>query len=131
MTQRRYATLFARLVANTREPDNESACWIWTGAVGTNGRPRVNVRRNGKHCSCSAHRLMLGIFYALDAEAEASHLCSDSWLCINPDHLLPETKQQNMARRWGRPLPAGRTWPGVAANDPDHAAGEVVTVCPF
>lgn len=107
MIRPRYASLYERLVANTRV---EGECWLWTGGIGTNKRPQLSIRRNGKHCTCNAAREMLNLFYVLDAEAEASHLCTDSWLCIAPDHLIPETKQQNMARRWGKPLPAGRVW---------------------
>lgn len=106
----KYPSLYARLVANTHDPISDAGCWIWRGQVGTNRRPQLSMRINGKHCTCNAARVMLGLFYVLDAEAEASHLCADSWLCINPDHLLPETKQQNMARRWGKPVPAGRVW---------------------
>lgn len=117
MSQARYASLYERLVANTT-CDGEQACWIWTGQVGTNKRPQLNIRRDGKHRTCNAAREMLNLFYVLDSEAEASHLCTVSWLCINPDHLVPETKQQNMARRWGKPLPAGRTWAPRVAVDP-------------
>ena len=106
----RYPSLFARLVANTADPISDTGCWIWRGQIGTNHRPQISMRVDGKHRTLNAARVMLGLFYVLDAEAEASHLCADSYLCINPDHLLPETKRQNMARRWGKPVPAGRLW---------------------
>lgn len=102
----RYASLYERLIANTAEPLNDRACWLWTGRV-HNHRPVLTVRRKGKPTPVHAARLMLEVFYVMTPELEASHLCPDSWLCINPDHLKPETKKQNMARRWGQPLPAG------------------------
>lgn len=106
----KYRSLFARLVANTADPISDTGCWLWTGQVGTNHRPQISMRVDGKHRTLNAARVMLGLFYEIDDEAEASHLCSDSYLCINPDHLLPETKAQNMARRWGKPVPLGRVW---------------------
>lgn len=33
---------------------------------------------------------------------EASHLCLDNWLCLCPDHVLWETKKQNMKRLTAR-----------------------------
>lgn len=105
MSSARYASLYERLVANTRV-DSESGCWLWTGSVGTNRRPQLSIRKNGKHCTCNAAREMLDLFYVLDSEAEASHLCSDSWLCISPDHLEPETKQQNHGATLGQAAPA-------------------------
>jgi hypothetical protein len=52
---------------------------------------------------------------------EASHLCEDNWLCVSPDHLLWETKRENIARRNAR-------WKD---EDPDVYAGVVTSVCPF
>lgn len=86
----------------------------------------------------NAARVMLNQFWVLDDEAEASHLCSHSWLCIHPDHLIPETKAQNMARRWGKPVPPGRTWQRREPIDdvPDLSlrlmpAYRPLTHCPF
>lgn len=32
-------------------------------------------------------------------EYDASHLCEDEYLCICPDHVLWETKRENLMRR--------------------------------
>jgi hypothetical protein len=54
--------------------------------------------------------------------AEASHLCEDNWLCVNPDHLLWETKIENIARRDAR-----RRFENAISID----AGVVSKECPF
>lgn len=118
MSRARYASLYERLVANT-SCECDGGCWLWTGKVEANGRPRMNIRREGRHRSVNPAREMLNLFYVLDSETEASHLCTTSYLCINPDHLVPETKQQNMARRWGKPVPEGRVWAPRVAVDPE------------
>jgi hypothetical protein len=57
-------------------------------------------------------------------EHEASHLCEDEWLCVNPDHLIWETKKENMARQWERrrredSIPDVTLYAGVSC-DPNH-----------
>lgn len=70
----------------------------------------------------NAARVMLEQFEGpLPADHDASHLCHQ-WLCINPAHLVVETKLQNQRRRWveGVPLPK----PAVRNDDdPDLRAG--------
>lgn len=126
----KYESLFARLVANTR-CDNDTGCWIWQGRTRRHGggeRPAINMRIDGKHTTQNAARVMLAQFHDLDDGDEASHLCDVSWLCVCPDHLIPETKQANMARRWGRdvalPVLEARAcdvdWLAGVACDPAH-----------
>lgn len=90
---RRYNSLYERLVANSNKPDdqNENGCWLWTGK--TDGKPwpygKVNVWRYGKHVSLRAHRAMAEIMEErpLDPEHETvEHLCGNP-LCVNPDHF--------------------------------------------
>ena len=67
-------------------------------------------------------RTMLEQFGHLPDDHNASHLCSDTWLCINPDHLIGEPFSVNIQRRWGRhaPLPVAAL---VEHDDPDWRAG--------
>lgn len=127
MTGRRHASTYARLVANTAEPDSHTGCWHWTGATrrhGNGDRPAMSVRVPGVKSPRKVNpcRTMLEQFGPLPDEHNASHLCTDTWLCINPDHLIGEPFESNIARRWGRhgPLP-------IAAlrvdDDPDWLAG--------
>jgi len=125
----RHANLFARLVANTAEPDSPSGCWPWIGPTRRHGggnRPAVSLRVPGvKHPrQHNAARVMLEQFGPLPDEHNASHLCVDNWYCINPDHLIGEPFGNNIARRWGRhgPLPAATV---RLDDDPDWLAGEL------
>lgn len=108
--------LFDRLVANI-EIDEFTHCWTWTGPTRRHGgghRPRVSIRaigeRNpltGKQAdpkTFNACRVMCTLIHGEPPDTdevwyEASHLCDDNWLCCNPDHLLWETRHENMARR--------------------------------
>lgn len=100
---RKYGSLFERLVANTSEPENAQACWVWTAAVDDRpgrGYGRINLRRGGRHRSLRPHRVMMEVFVGreLREDEEVDHLCYNV-LCINPDHLEVVTKQENLARR--------------------------------
>jgi hypothetical protein len=105
----RYASLFERLVANTHEPENDQACWIWKGRTDGKSRAvrygRLNVRINGKHTTLQPHRVMFELINGvkLTTEQEVDHWCQCS-LCVNPDHLGSEaiTKSDNVKLRWSR-----------------------------
>lgn len=101
----RYATLFDRLVAHV---EIDGLCWTWTGPTRHHGggdRPAISVHVPGKGTrNFNAARVMCEQIHgpAPDTETvrhEASHLCHSNWLCVNPDHLMWETKRQNIARR--------------------------------
>lgn len=108
---RRYASLYARLVANTRE--DEDGCWIWTGR--TNGRyPVFCERQPGKLHPVKryAHRAMLeevtGWLFPFD---EAGHYRCFKPLCIRPDCLRIETPAENLSTRRGYAPCEGRLIP--------------------
>lgn len=131
---RLYPTLWHRIRANC---DCSGECWLWRGSVGTNHRPQITLRIDGKHRTLNVARLVLLQFYR-PGPWEASHQCvDDTWLCVRPDHLLPETKKQNMARRWKRPVPPAIDWPRVVGptpvwDDPDaFERGVLAEACPF
>ena len=99
----KYASMFERLVANTAEPENDQACWLWTGAIDDRpgrGYARINCRVDGKHRSLRAHRVMAQLFTddELTEADEVDHLCFNV-KCINPDHLEVVTKRVNLSRR--------------------------------
>jgi len=127
MTGRRHDSTYARLVANTAEPDSPTACWHWTGATRRHGggdRPAMSDRVPGVRSPRKVNpcRTMLEQFGPLPDEHNASHLCNDTWLCVHPDHLIGESLQDNLKRRDGLtlPLPAHV---GHADHDPDWRAG--------
>lgn len=90
---RRYGSLFERLVANSHKLDdqNENGCWLWTGTTDGKRWPygKVNVRVNGQHKSLRAHRVMAETMEGRPLhpdEETVEHLCGNP-LCVNPDHF--------------------------------------------
>lgn len=90
---KRYGSLYERLVANSHKPDdqNENGCWLWAGKTDGKRWPygKINVRRDGKHASLRAHRAMAETLEGrpLDPDHETvEHLCGNP-LCVNPDHF--------------------------------------------
>lgn len=122
--EKKYGTLFERLVANSKIQEDQlesTGCWIWQGRSRGKHRnsqyPRFNIRCDGKHKQLAAHRAMLILmelnekdessmeyfwplyqFYSI-AEFHADHLCEGSGgLCINPDHLQWLPEDEHMAK---------------------------------
>lgn len=107
-TGNRYASLWDRLCAKIEI--ESCGCWTWLGPVRRHGggdRPAVSLRLPDKPnpVQRNAARLMCELIHgpAPTPEHEASHLCDEvrlysNWLCISPDHLIWETKAENMAR---------------------------------
>ena len=127
----RYESLWHRITANIRI---EGDCWTWTGPVRRHGggdRPALTMRvpGGGRATHPQQHnvaRVVCELIHgpAPDRGYEASHLCEDNWLCVCPDHLLWETKKENMARQVARRR--------AAALEPDiDVRGVVTSECPF
>lgn len=79
---------------------NDHGCWLWQGAVSTQGYARMSVRRK----TVSVHALVYEAKYGPIAEGlEFDHVCRVRQ-CINPDHLEPVTSAENTRRgeRWRR-----------------------------
>lgn len=118
-----YDSLFTRLIANTAEPENDQACWLWTGKTDRKGYGFITKRVPGKRSPSNrrAHRemeeLMRGQYNefdldddpfgpillverpALDPDDETiDHLCYTPG-CIHPDHHRPLTRVENTNER--------------------------------
>lgn len=70
--------------------EKTASCWIWVGHV---------YKGYGRYGGQGAHR----VAYELHAGAipegmELDHLCRNP-LCVNPDHLEPVTRAENIRRR--------------------------------
>lgn len=106
-----YASLYDRLVANTRETDN--GCWVWSGAL-RNGRGSVSMRvpESDTPVHVNAGRLMLELRhgYHFPFDQVGHYRCFDP-LCINPDHLRIETQAENLSTRRGYAPCKGRWLP--------------------
>lgn len=99
----KYGSLYERLVANTRIPEDQNehtGCWLWTGNLHYKGYGRLNVWRGGKLVKVYAHRCMAEhcLGRPLGPDEEPDHLCFNR-ACINPDHLDPVPRTVNLARR--------------------------------
>lgn len=119
--------MFMRLVANSNEPENGNSCWVWKGSVRRHrgyNRPAVCIRVSGKPVKRNACRVMLGLFHQMPANMETSHLC-DNPLCINPDHLAPESRSGNTRRIYNKNLPIPKLVAMSTPDDPDWKTGVI------
>lgn len=75
------------------EPEPNSGCWLWLGAVaGTYGRFHDGER------SSQAHRFSYTLYRgAISPGLDLDHLCRNR-LCVNPWHLEPVSRQENVTR---------------------------------
>ena len=78
-------------------PEPMSGCWLWIGAIKSNG---YGVIRNGARGTgySYAHRYAYIAFRGLiPAGAQIDHLCRLR-CCVNPDHLEPVSCRENLRR---------------------------------
>lgn len=69
-----------------------TTCWNWTGYIGTHGYGKIGVDYDTKF----VHRLAFEIWkHPIPNNMIVRHIC-DNRVCINPDHLILGTQQDNM-----------------------------------
>jgi len=74
----------------------ESGCWIWTGALHRNGYGHFKIPNSRSHLL--AHRGVYAIERGEIPEGmDLDHLCRVR-CCVNPDHLEPVTRRENLRR---------------------------------
>lgn len=117
----RYASLYERLPANSRE--DSLGCWVWMGAVsGAYGRVSMRVPGKASPQGRLVHREMMRYFVSWRSQLDSDdaqpngpwdaplpttpdvnlhpdgqtvdHLCGNT-LCINPDHLDWASRARN------------------------------------
>jgi hypothetical protein len=78
----------------------DDGCWDWTDFLDTRGYGRFPVKEDGRWRTLLAHRAMYHLLVG-EPGPELDHLCERP-CCVNPDHLAPATRLENMshARRW-------------------------------
>lgn len=118
--------LSERLREKTQEID--SGCWEWTGNIMPNGYGVLAIGRRslGERKTVYAHRVSYEfhrgpIPHGLDLD----HLCRNR-RCINPDHLEPVTRQENVLRGVG-PRKASEYFAQITHCKHGHAFDEINT----
>ena len=83
--------------------DEETGCWNWQGTVGQRGYGSIytTIGPRGKKTTAHlrAHRVAYSLWNGPLRDGECVlHTCNNP-RCVNPDHLIQGTQQENMAHR--------------------------------
>ena len=74
---------------------DENGCWIWLGRLDRHGYGRYRLKKNK---STGAHRAVYQRLHgAIPPGLDLDHLCRVT-ACVNPDHLEPVTRAENLRR---------------------------------
>lgn len=116
------------LLSRTNKEVN--GCLIWNGAVNSDGYPKLSRRYNDKDVVSSnvkGHRHLYEHFngITLSSDVVVRHTC-DNPLCINPDHLIIGSSQDNVSDRVSR----GRSYNAVSPEEVKRVK-DAVSSCRF
>lgn len=76
----------------------ETGCWLWTGGLYPNGYAAISVNGRVRLAHRVAYQLLVGaIPDGLDLDHVRARGCRHRH-CINPDHLEPVTRRENLMR---------------------------------
>lgn len=90
MYQRNKPHTIETLLART---ENVNGCWIWQGALKTNGYGVATYLGKQEYIHRLVYKLMVG---SIPNGSEIDHLCNVR-SCCNPEHLQVATHEHNMA----------------------------------
>lgn len=87
-----WATPLERLLRNSI-PEPNTGCWVWLGGLNHGGYGQINMPGNKqRRAHCLSYEIHNG---PIPEGLEVRHSC-DLRCCINPEHLLVGTRQQNI-----------------------------------
>lgn len=79
-------------------PEPNTGCWFWLWQLNNGGYGIVGLRR---HRKMLAHRLSYESFVGpIPPALDIDHLCRTR-SCVNPEHLQPVTRSENLRRGLG------------------------------
>jgi len=112
-------------------PQDRDACWLWPGGLQANGYPNggglpIELAVMMGKLDASPYRVTYRVLRGpIPAGLDLDHLCFTP-ACVNPWHLEPVTRQENIRRRrkFGnvRRLPSGRYQARYTADRLRHSA---------
>lgn len=78
--------------------DGDGGCWLWTGQSNRGGYGLFSEWVEGRKRTVPAHRVTFGLFRDEPPDSlDLDHLCRVR-ACVNPWHLEPVTRRENLAR---------------------------------
>lgn len=82
--------------------DEESGCWLWRGTITKVGYGTIFEWREGQKHRPGAHRVVYEALVGPIPEGlDLDHLCRVR-NCVNPSHLEPVTRRENLRRGVGQ-----------------------------
>jgi hypothetical protein len=96
-----------RIMAKVDQSGGPDACWPWLGEVNYNGYGRASLLGRKRYAHSAVYELLVGpipVGLHIDHQCHnADPLCVGGWAClhrrcVNPAHLEPSTRSQNMQR---------------------------------
>lgn len=79
-------------------PEPNSGCWLWLGRIKSNGYGTIGIKKDDEWRTAHAHRISYEIFVGRIPDGlDLDHKCRQR-CCINPDHLEPVTRSENLKR---------------------------------